>query len=371
LVPFKVVCSSCGKEVPSDKWQWRHNCGAAFDIVFDLQGRRFTELIDANEQSMKRYAQLLPVKQLPSAHQGWTPIVKENIGGVEVNFKLEYLSLGGSFKDRGAYVSVAKAKEVGFKGIIVDSSGNAGIGFSLMGLLSGIDVDVFISKDAPVGKKHLLRLLQAKVQEVDGSRMDANQEAIKAAARGGLPYMTQWWNPYFIEGEKTMAFEAYEQIGSVDHVVAPIGSGTILLGLYKGYKELVQLQALDKMPKFIGVQASGYSHICDELGATLKGIAKSKLADGITEIDPPRRRQIVDAIRSTNGHCIIANDDEIKDSLVQLRKLGFIVEPTSAVPYVALIDSIKDGFIKPGDKVLLPLTGSGLKLIEELILIGE
>jgi len=168
-----------------------------------------------------------------------------------------------------------------------------------------------------------------------------------------------------------MAYEAYEQVGSVGHVIAPIGSGTILLGLYKGYKELVQLQALEKLPKFIGVQASGYSHICGEFGATLKGVAKSKLADGITEIDPPRRQQIVDAIRSTNGHCIIANDDEIKGSLVKLRKLGFIVEPTSAVSYVALIDSLKDGFIKPGDKVLLPLTGSGLKLIDELILIGE
>jgi len=201
LIPFKVVCGDCGKEVPSDEWQWRHDCGAALNIVFGLQGRKFGELIDVNEQSMKRYAQLLPVKQLPSAHHGWTPIVKQNIDGVEVNFKLEYLSLGGSFKDRGTYVSVAKAKELGLKGIIVDSSGNAGIGFSLMGLLSGIDVDVFISKDAPVGKKHLLRLLHAKVREVDGNRMDANREAIKASEWEGLAYVTQWWNPYFIEGE--------------------------------------------------------------------------------------------------------------------------------------------------------------------------
>jgi threonine synthase len=75
----------------------------------------------------------------------------------------------------------------------------------------------------------------------------------------------------------------------------------------------------------------------------------------------------VEAITSTNGHCIIAIDEEIKKSLVELRKLGFIVEPTSAVSHIALMDSLKDGFIKPGDKVLLPLTGSGLKLIDELI----
>ncbi len=370
MIPFKIVCSNCGKETDSRQWRWRDDCGGVFDIVLDLKGKKFTELIDVNEQSMRRYAQLLAVEQLPSAHQGWTPIAKEIIDGVEVNFKLEYLSLGGSFKDRGAYISVAKAKELGLKGIIVDSSGNAGIGFSLMGHVLGVDVHVFISKYAPVGKKNLLRLLEANVWEIDGDRMDANREAIKAETEG-LAYVTQWWNPYFIEGVKTMAYEAYEQIGSVDYVIAPIGSGTILLGLYKGYQELVQLQALNKVPRIIGVQACGYSAICEELGARKRGITKSELADGITEIDPPRRRQIVDAIRSTNGHAIIVNDNEIKDSLVKLRKLGFIVEPTSVVSYVALIDSIKDGFIKPRDKVLLPLTGSGLKLIDELIEITD
>ncbi len=367
MLPFKVVCSNCGKEILKDEWRWRDDCGGVLDIIFDLEGRKFTELINVNEQSMRRYAQLLPVEQLPATHQGWTPIVKERIDGVEVNFKLEYLSVGGSFKDRGAYISVAKAKELGLKRIIVDSSGNAGIAFSLMGLVFGIEVNVFISKYAPEGKKHLLRLLKANVREVDGGRTDANREAIKASEREGLAYATHWWNPYFIEGEKTMAYEVYEQIGSVDHVIAPVGSGTILLGLYESYKELVELRALDKMPKFIAAQASGYAKICEELGARKKGTAKSRLADGICEIDPPRRRQIVDAITSTNGHCIIANDEEIKKSLVELRKLGFIVEPTSAVSHIALMDSLKDGFIKPADKVLLPLTGSGLKLIDELI----
>jgi len=370
LMPFKVLCGNCGNEVSRDQWRWRDDCGGALDIVLDFQRRKFTELIDVKQQNIRRYAQLLPVEKLPPVHHGWTPIVKENIDGVEVNFKLEYLSLGGSFKDRGAYISVAKAKELGLKGIIVDSSGNAGIGFSLMGLLSGIDVNVFISKYAPAGKKNLLRLLQANVQEVDGDRMDANREAIKAETEG-LAYVTQWWNPYFIEGVKTMAYEAYEQIGSVDYVIAPIGSGTILLGLYKGYEELVQLQALNKVPRFIGAQACGYAGICEELGATKKGITKSKLADGITETDQPRRRQIVDAIRTTDGHCVIVGDQEIKQSLVKLRKLGFIVEPTSAVPYVALMVAFKQGFIKPGDKVLLPLTGSGLKLVDELIEITD
>jgi len=366
MIPFKIVCRNCGKEVCRDKWWWRHDCGGVLDIIFDLQGRKFPELIDVKEENIRRYTQLLPVEELPSVHQGWTPIAKENVDGVEVNFKLEYLSPGGSHKDRGAYVSVAKAKELGQKGIIVDSSGNAGIAHSLMGLLSGVDVHVFISKYAPEGKKKLLRLLQANVHEIDGDRMDVNREAIKAE-REGLAYVTQWWNPYFIEGEKTMAYEAYEQVGSVDYVIVPVGCGTILLGLYKGYEELVELQALDKVPKIIASQACGYSKACEELGAKKECVTKTKLADGVAVTDQPRRGQIIEAVKRTNGHGIIVEDEEIKESLVELRKLGFIVEPTSAVPYVALKQSIKEGFIEPGSKVLLPLTGSGLKLVDELI----
>jgi len=366
VIPFKVVCRNCGREVRRDEWRWRDDCGGVLDIILDFQGRKFAELIDAKEENIRRYAQLLPVEELPSVHQGWTPIVKKNIDGVEVNFKLEYLSLGGSFKDRGAYICVARAKELGARGIIVDSSGNAGISFSLMGLLSGINVDVFVPKHAPEGKKNLLSLLQANVHEIDGDRMEVNREAIKAE-REGLIYVTHWWSPYFIEGEKTMAYEAYEQIGNVDYIVAAVGAGTTLLGLYKGYQELVGLQALDKVPKIIAAQACGYTKVCEELGARKECITKSKLADGIAIGDPPRRRQIVEAVKRTNGHGIIVEDAEIKKALVELRKLGLIVEPTSAVHYVALKQSIKEGFIKPGSKVLLPLTGSGLKLVDELI----
>lgn len=369
MLPFKVVCCNCGKEARRDKWLWRDDCGGAFDIILDLQGRKFAELIQEKEENIRRYAQFLPVKELPSVHQGWTPIVKKSISGVEVNFKLEYLSPGGSFKDRGAYVSVAKAKELGIEGIIVDSSGNAGISFSLMGLLSGMSVDVFVPKYAPEGKRNLLKLLKANVHEVNGDRMDVNREAVKAEREGSV-YVGHWWNPYFIEGEKTMAYEAYEQIGSVDYIVAPLGSGTLLLGLYKGYEELVELGVLNEMPRIIAVQACGYSGICQELGARKECMAKSKLADGIAITDPPRREQIVKAVKRTDGCGVIVEDEDVKESLVELRKLGFIVEPTSATAYAALEQSVKAGFIKPGSKVLLPLTGSGLKLVDELVQIG-
>lgn len=365
-MPFSVVCRHCGEETRSDEWRWRHECGGTLDILFDLRGKHFLQLIDEGEQNLRRYAQLLPLQGLPPVHQGWTPIARRSIGGIEVNFKLEYLSIGGSFKDRGAYVSVARAKELGAKGIIVDSSGNAGIGFSLMGLLSGLDVSVFIPKHAPAGKKKLLRLLKATVREIEGDRMDVNRAAL-AAAQAGLLYVGHWWNPYFIEGVKTIAYEAYEQVGSVDFVVAPVGSGTMLLGLHKGYADLGELGAVNAMPSFIAVQTYGYSTICEDLGGKPPAAPSSKLADGIAIADPPRRRQISDAVTKTGGHCAVVGDEEIRQALVELIELGFVVEPTSATAYAALQQCVKTGHIKAGARVLLPLTGSGLKLVDELL----
>jgi threonine synthase len=366
LTPFSVVCRRCGEKIRSDEWRWRDECGGTIDILFDLHGKQFPHLIDKGEQSLRRYAQLLPVQTLPPIHQGWTPIVKRSINEVEVNFKLEYLSAGGSFKDRGAYVSVARAKELGAQGIIVDSSGNAGIGFSLMGLLSGIDVSVFIPKHAPEGKRKLLRLLKATVRETEGDRMDVNRAAL-AAEQPEFVYVGHWWNPYFIEGVKTIAYEAYEQVGIVDFVVAPVGSGTMLLGLHKGYAELRELRALNEMPSFVAVQACGYSTICEDLGGKPPTAPRSKLADGIAIADPPRRCQIGDAVRKTSGHCVVVGDEEIRQALVELIDLGFVVEPTSASAYAALRQYVKAGHIKAGARVLLPLTGSGLKLTDELL----
>jgi len=366
MMPYRIACQKCGKTLPKDKWCWQDGCGEALDIFFDFKEKSFQELVDVKQEGIRRYAQFLPVQDLPFMHVGWTPIVSRIINRVEVNFKLEYLSMGGSFKDRGAYISVAKARELGAKGIVVDSSGNSGIGFSLMGLaFGGVDVHVFVPKNAPEGKKRLLRLLEANVHEIDGDRMQVNKAALEAA--GELVYVGHWWNPYFIEGVKTMAYEAQEQIGSVDCVIAPVGSGTLLLGLHKGYQELRGLGALTAMPKMVAVQACGYARICEELGAQKECIAKSKLADGIAILEPPRSKQIVKAVKGTGGHCVIVDDDEIRLSLRELRRFGFIVEPTSAVAYSGLGKSMETGVIKPGDRVLLPLTGSGLKMVDELI----
>ncbi len=129
-----------------------------------------------------------------------------------IGLKLEFLNPGGSFKDRGAYVTVARCAELDFPSIVVDSSGNAGLAVALMGLRFGVKVDVFLPRSTPDGKKQLLRVLRARMHEVDGDRMAVHGATLEYAASTGAAYAGHWWNPYFAHGVKTMAYEAADQM---------------------------------------------------------------------------------------------------------------------------------------------------------------
>lgn len=351
MIEHEIFCSRCGKRIEDERW--RCHCGGPLDIRTDLRGRDFWDSVTERED-IGRYEELIPV-QFPDkkVKVGWTPTVYEKIDGIDVFFKLEYLNLGGSFKDRGAYISLVKVKEMG-KGAIIDSSGNAGISFSLMGHIFNIPIHVFVPHQAPAGKKNLLKFLGADLHDITGSREEVNVKAINFESSTST-YVGHWWNPYFLEGTKTVAYEAFEQIGEVDYVLLPLGSGTLLLGMYKGYAELQEMGATKTMPRLIGVQAQGYGY--DE-----PIIKKSKLADGIAIESPPRKDQIINAVMASKGMIITVTDEEIRASLLELRDSGFIVEPTSTVSYAAL----KRAGIPHGSRVLLPLTGSGLKVVDEL-----
>ena len=301
------------------------------------------EFLDA-----RRYLKMLPVdrKYLPRINLPVTPIAKYELNGVLAFFKMEYLMPSGSFKDRGTYVTMAKLKEKGVKKIVLDSSGNAGISFSLFGKSESMEVHVFIPTYTSKGKKMTLKKLGAFVHEVDGSRMDTHREAEKSTLG---EYVSHWYNPYFIEGTKLIAYETYEQVGGVDYVIAPVGSGGIFTGIYKGFRDL------NIHPKMIAVQAKGYESLCE------RSSERSTLVLGLLIPEPPRKDEMLHIIEESNGFCISVDDFEVKGALSTLISLGFIVEPTSAVVFAAFKKILKN--MKKGTRVLLPLTGSGLKML--------
>ena len=173
-----------------------------------------------------------------------------------------------------------------------------------------------------------------------------------------------------MEGLKTIAFEYVEQCSiAPDVVIVPVGSGGLLLGVYKGFKEMRSLGFTDADPRFIAVQTVGYTSIYDTIHEPYSNGTPSEtpLADGIAVPSPPRLLQIVEAIKESRGEVIVVNDEQVFEAFRELARKGLFVEPTSATVLAALKQAIKAGLISKGDVVYAPLTGSGLKAVDKIL----
>jgi len=352
-----LICSKCSREYP-ERFRLRCSCGGTLLVRHELPpgfSDAFTGHLD-----MRRYLRLLPVSEehLPELVPATTPVSRLDIGGVTAFFKLEYLQPTGSFKDRGTWVTVAKLREEGITEVVLDSSGNAAISLVIFAGRAGITAHLFVPAHTSPGKLTLLERLGGELHILNGDRMTVHREAVRFSEGEGLTYVSHWLNPYFIEGTKTAAFEAYEQLGVPDYVIAPAGSGTLFLGLWKGFWELKGMGEIDELPIFVAVQASGHESLCE------RSSVKSRLADGIAITEPPRLKEMRAVLDETGGTCVSVGDSEIARALKWLWGRGFIVEPTSAVVLAALWRLQKSGFIPSDSRVLLPLTGSGLKTVE-------
>ena len=345
-------CSRCGKTYPET---FRLTCECGGTLLVEGHSETFTPgpFLD-----VRRYLNHLPIENYVIPVPAITPISEMEINGVKAVFKLEYLQPSGSFKDRGTWVTVSKLLEEGIREVVLDSSGNAAISLALYGLSAGIKVHTFVSYDTSSGKLALLQKLNAVIHYVDGDRMAVHERAVEFSERSGIAYVSHWLNPYFLEGTKTVAFEVYEQVGVPDYVIAPAGSGTLFLGLWKGFSELKAMGEIERLPRLVAVQASGYESLCE------RSHARNALAEGIAIPEPPRLNEMKRALRKTDGLCVSVNEPETREALNWLKRHGFIVEPTSAVVLSALWKLIEMGEIKRGEKAVLPLTGSGLKLTQ-------
>ncbi|ASJ08639.1 threonine synthase [Thermococcus siculi] len=351
-----LVCSRCGREYP-ETFRLTCDCGGTFLVereYYDFFGNLLPYL------DMRRYLNFIPIggNYLPPAIPAITPVGALQMGPVIALFKLEYLQPSGSFKDRGTYVTVAKLMEEGIHEVVLDSSGNAALSMALYSLPAGITAHIFVSYDVMLEKLSLLQRLGAVLNFVDGDRMAVHERAMEFAENNGVTYVSHWLNPYFLEGTKTTAFEAYEQVGVPDYLFAPVGSGTLFLGLWKGFKELQEMGEIDRLPTFVAVQASGYESLCE------RSPIKNHLADGIAIPEPPRLGEMERVLDETGGRCVSVSEAETGEALSWLTRAGFLVEPTSAVVLAALWKLVDMGEIPDGSKVLLPLTGSGLKITE-------
>ena len=371
MTRFKLKCVYCGRSYDPSSRIWRCKCGKPLDVILELKDLEVDfRLLKGREASMWRYRELLPIPpkaRIVTLGEGYTPVIVREVDGVRVTLKLDYLNPTGSFKDRGASVLVTHLLGIGVKEIVEDSSGNAGAAMAAYSAVAGIKCKVFVPADAPEGKKLQIASYGAELVPVKGSRAQVGVAAMKEAEKAY--YAGHTWNPFFLEGLKTVAYEYVEQRGGTpDLVLIPVGSGGLFLGVFKGFKEMLGLGLVDRMPRLMAVQAEGFTPVYDAMyGEYGRPVPELILADGIAVPKPPRLEQVVKAIRETKGDVIIVNNKEILMAFKELARMGLFVEPTSATVLAALRRGLNEGVIEKGEEVYMPLTGIGLKAIDKLL----
>ncbi len=351
-------CSRCGFSAETNIWLWRcPKCGGPIDVVIEglkltLNGRR----------DMWKFSSVIPAKPLVSLGEGFTPLVRAGFLGKNVNLKLEYLNPTGSFKDRGSAVAISKALEFNANTVVEDSSGNAGISVAAYASAAGIRARIYVPKDAPEGKKVLIKYLGADLVETQ-SRAEAARLAVESVSAGDV-YIGHAWNPWFLQGTKTLAYELLDQLGHVpDAVVLPVSAGTLLLGLYIGFNELMNLGVVSRLPRLYAVQAQGFARIYEEIHGKYVG-EPTRIADALRVSDPPRLNQAVGAIVNTGGDALVVNDNELISAWKYLVKRGFVIEPSSAIALAGYWELTRRGVVQRDEEVVIVLTGNGLKYID-------
>ena len=370
---YQLVCVECDEVHDSSKYRlYCHRCGGLLDTKYDTAAT-VESRVHVERQGTARYLPTLPINNpdnLVSMGEGNTPVVHlPRVGeeiGLDVYGKLEYFNPTCSFKDRGYAVHVSVLKETGITEVADISGGGGGQSLGAYCARAGITYHGFPDQEGASQRKvEAIGIYGTHMHWADGDRAAALEKLAKFTEdSGALLIKTQ--NIYFIEGQKTMAYEIAEQMDPPpEHIIVPIGSGSILHGLWKGYREMLEDGRAKKMPKLYGVQTTETQPVASAFEGREwippQGNANS-VAKGIDVKKPPRIGVLLRVFKESGGRPVTIDEPNIISWQRRLAEMeGIFVEPTSAIVIGAAQKLKETGYIKNGDRVLLPFTGFGMR----------
>ncbi len=344
--------------------RWRSDDGNPM-MVTPLPGITRDD-IDTRERSVWRYRAALPVviERPSSLGEGCTPLVQKRWGELSPYFKLEWFNPTCSFKDRGAAVMMSFLRQIGVDAVLEDSSGNGGAAIAAAGAAAGMRVKVLAPSYTPAPKVAQIRAFGAEVQLVPGPREESEYEAVRQSE--SIFYASHNWHPFFLQGTKTLAYELWEDLGFVapDNVVIPAGAGSNVLGCHIGFKELLAAGQIAKLPRIFVAQPLNCSPIDASFIAGVDTLVeravKPTIAEGTAIKRPVRLREILQALRETNGRTVALTEEQIAVAVRRLAATGLYAEPTSATAAAAIEVLAERGHLRAGETTVCTLTGTGL-----------
>jgi len=354
-----------GQVYPIDVPRWRGDDGSPL-MVSPLPGIGRGD-IDTSERSQWRYRAALPYqpREEITLGEGCTPLLAANLGGVDLRIKPEWFNPTASFKDRGTAVMLSVLKDQGVDRVLEDSSGNGGSSVAAYAAAGGILAKILAPASTSSAKVKQSRRHGAQVELVAGTRQDTADEAVRQAE--SIFYSSHNWHPFFLQGTKLLAYEIWEDLGfrAPGNVIVPAGSGSLVLGCWIGFSELLRAGQIDRLPRILAVQpencgplARASAHGSPE---PLDGDWRPSLAEGTSIARPVRGREVLAAVSSTGGGFQAISEEQISAATEELAHKGLYAEPTSAMAAAAIPGFIARGLIPAGDATVLVLTGSALK----------
>ena len=377
-----LQCKECREEFELGATYVCDRCFGPLEVRYDHSAlddpAELRRKIQAGPPSIWRYVDFLPFDRRPRTglDAGFTPLIRserlaERLGLGEVWVKNDAANPTHSFKDRVVNVAVAKARELGFDVVACASTGNLANAVAAHAAAAGLESYVFVPSDLEEQKILATGVYGTRLVAVRGNYDDVNRLCTELSAEHPWAFVNVNLRPYYAEGSKTLAFEVAEQLGFElpDRVVCPVASGSLFTKIARGFEEWLELGIVDgTLPAFHGAQAEGCSPVAQAYEAghevcrpvrpdtIAKSLAIGNPADGVFALDVARR---------TQGSIDSVTDEEIVDGIRLLAETtGIFTETAGGVTTAVLAKLAERGDVGADDRVVVYITGDGLKTLD-------
>jgi threonine synthase len=376
-----LTCKECKTNYPLEARFVCERCFGPLEVTYDysrLDADEVRRKMQAGPRSIWRYTDFLPFERPPRdpLTTGTTPLIRahrlgEALGLREVYVKNDAANPTHSFKDRVVSVALAKARELGFQTVACASTGNLANAVAAHAAHAGLESYVFIPADLEEQKILATGVYGTNLVTVRGNYDDVNRLCTELAGERDWAFVNVNMRPYYAEGSKTLAYEVAEQLGFQlpDRVVAPIASGSLFTKLAKGFGEWLELGLLEgELPAFHGAQAAGCSPVAQAYAAghdVCRPVKPDTIAKSLAIGNPADGPYAIEQARNTGGSIEQVTDEEIRQGIALLaRTTGIFTETAGGVTTATLAKLARAGTIDPDERVVVYITGEGLKTLD-------
>jgi threonine synthase len=377
-----LKCKECGTPAELGANYVCEHCFGPLEVAYDysdLDAAEVKRRIQAGSQGIWRYADFLPFEGRPNdpLEPGLTPLVRadrlaERLGTeAEIWIKNDAANPTHSFKDRVVAVAVAKAQELGFETVACASTGNLANAVAAHAAAAGLSSYVFVPANLEEQKLLATGVYGTNLVGVRGNYDDVNRLCTQLAETRPWAFVNVNLRPYYAEGSKTLAYETAEQLGWTlpDRVVAPIASGSLFTKLGRGFQDWLDLGLVSgAQPVFNGAQAEGCSPVATAFAEgwdVCKPQRPDTIAKSLAIGDPADGPYAIEHARRTGGAIDSVTDPEIREAIKLLAETtGIFTETAGGVTVGALRKLAERGEIGAGERVVVYITGEGLKTLD-------